>query len=100
MILYNITVILEETIETEWREWVTNAFIPNALSSNLLVSHRLLKVIDSPNEGVTYCMQFIADHLESYNQFMNNHAAALLSTHTQQFQNRAVFFSTVMEFIN
>jgi hypothetical protein len=100
MILYNITVIIEEAIEAEWLTWINEEFIPNALSSNLLVSNRLLKVIDSPNEGVTYCLQFISDSLENYQEFTNTYANNLLSTHTRQFENRSVFFSTAMEFIN
>ena len=100
MILYNITVILDEAIEADWLAWTNQVFIPDALSSNLLVSNRLLKVLDSPNEGVTYCLQFISDNLENYNTFIETYASNLLNTHTLQFKNQAVFFSTVMEFIN
>ena len=100
MILYNITVIVEEGIESDWLNWINDTFVPQALSSNLLVSQRLLKVLDSPNEGVTYCLQFIADKLEDYNRFRDNHAADLLNSHNLKFTNKAVFFSTVMEFIN
>ncbi len=100
MILYNITVIIEPTIETEWLNWVNQTFIPSALSGNLLVSNRLLKVLDSPNEGVTYCLQFIADSVENYTKFVTLHAPALLQTHTLQFNNKALFFTSVMEFIS
>ena len=100
MILYNITVILDEGIEPEWLTWINQDFIPQALSSNLLVSNRILKVLDSPNEGVTYCLQFIADNLQNYNEFKDNHAASLLDSHTVKFKNQSVFFSTIMEFIN
>lgn len=100
MILYNITVILDEEIETEWLKWINQTFIPEALSSNLLVSNRVLKVLDSPNEGVTYCLQFIADDIQNYTQFKDIHAAALLESHTLRFKNQSVFFSTIMEFIS
>lgn len=100
MILYNITVIIEEGIETDWLKWINESFIPDALSSNLLVSSRLLKVLDSPNEGITYCLQFIADNIQNYDEFKNLHAAILLDAHTAEFKNKSVFFSSVMEFIN
>lgn len=100
MILYNITVILEETIEAEWLKWINQFFVPEALSGNLLVSNRILKVLDSPNEGVTYCLQFIADDIAKYNQFKETQSPALLESHTLKFKNQAVSFSTVMEFIN
>lgn len=100
MILYNITVIIDEGVEKDWLQWVRQVFIPKALSTNLLVSNRILKVLDSPNEGVTYCLQFIADNINSYNEFRDSQAPALLESHTQQFQNNAVYFSTIMEFIS
>ena len=100
MILYNITVIIDEDIEADWLKWINQYFVPEALSSNLLVSNRLLKVLDSPNEGRTYCLQFVADTLENYNEFTNIHATALLNTHATEFKNKSVYFSTVMEFIN
>lgn len=100
MILYNITVIIDTEIEEEWLSWTNQFFIPEALSTNLLVSNRLLKVIDSPNEGATYCLQFIADTIENYNTFKDLHASVLLDKHALQFQNKSVFFTTIMEFIN
>jgi len=100
MILYNITVIIEDGIEQEWLRWINQDFIPRALSSNLLVSSRLLKVIDSPNEGITYCLQFIADTLANYDEFIAIYASDLLDSHSQNFKNRSVFFSSAMEFIN
>lgn len=100
MILYNITVIIEQEIEAEWLTWISGIFIPNALSNKLLVSNRLLKVLNSPNEGVTYCLQFIVDNMENYTEFVKRFEPSLLYTHTEQFKNKSVFFSSVMEFIN
>jgi hypothetical protein len=100
MILYNITIIIEEGVENEWLNWVNTNFVPEALSTNLLVSSRLLKVLDSPNEGFTYCLQFIADNIHNYNEFKNLHAVKILDAHTIEFKNKSVFFSSVMEFID
>ena len=100
MILYNITVIIDDAIEKEWLHWINTTFVPQAMSSNLLASNRLLKVLESPNEGITYCLQFVADNLKNYNDFKNLHAAALLDEHSIKFKNQSVFFSTIMEFIN
>jgi len=100
MILYNITIIIEEGIENDWLKWINQNFVPDALSSNLLVSSRLLKVLDSPNEGITYCLQFIADNIQNYNEFKNLHASEILDAHASEFKNKSVFFSSVMEFIN
>jgi hypothetical protein len=100
MILYNITVIIEEEIEAGWLDFINHTFVPDALASNLLISNRILRVIDSPNEGITYCLQFISDNLENYTQFKDSYASQLFDAHALKFKNQAVFFSTIMEFIN
>lgn len=100
MILYNITFIIEQEIEAEWLKWIKNIFVPEALSNNLLVSSRVLKVLNSPNEDATYCLQFIIDDMKKYNTFLASFERGLHDMHTEQFKNRAVLFSSAMEYIN
>lgn len=99
MILYNITVIIDSSIEALWLTWVNQTFLSEATESDLLVSSRLLKVIDSPNEGVTYCLQFVSQNLENHTTFKDKHATALLEAHAVEFKNQSVFFTSIMEFI-
>ncbi len=100
MILFNITIIIEDSIDKQWLNWMNNEFIPSAMESNLVASNRLLKVLDSPNEGITYCLQFVIDNIDSYNQFKASHLPLIMDSHAEQFSNRFVSFSTLMEFIN
>lgn len=99
MILYNITVIIDEGIHDDWLQWIEAYYIPEIMASGMFVSSRLLKVIDSPNEGVTYCIQFISDSLENYNVFKERFSGLLDAEHDRKFEGRSVNFSTLMEFI-
>jgi len=100
MILYNITVIIDSSIEALWLKWINQTFLTQASESDLLISNRLLKVLDSPNEGLTYCLQFVAESLQNYTEFKDKYATALLEAHAVEFKNQSVFFSSTMEFIN
>ena len=100
MILFNITIIIEDSIDKQWLNWMNSEFIPSAMESSLIASNRLLKVLDSPNEGITYCLQFVIDNIDSYNQFKASHLPLIMDNHAAQFSNRFVSFSTLMEFIN
>ena len=100
MVLYNVTIILEESIQKEWLNWMQTTHIENVMNTGCFVSHRVLKVLDSPNEGITYCVQYIADTMEKYNEYQQRFAAKLQSDFPEQFQNRFVTFRTVMEFIS
>jgi hypothetical protein len=52
MILYNVTVILEDEIQADWLHWMKEQHIPEIMDTSCFVSYRMLKVLDSPNEGV------------------------------------------------
>ena len=100
MILYNVTVILEESAEREWLAWMKQEHIPEVMATNCFVSNRMLKVLDSPNEGVTYCMQYIAETPEAYENYKNQFAADLQAAAMSRFENRFVAFRTLMQFVD
>lgn len=99
MILYNITVIMEEDIEQEWLLWMRDTHIPAVMDAGKFASQRLLKVLESPNEGVTYCVQFVADSKQIYDEYRFTFEEQFLSTLQCQYVNKLVSFTTIMEFI-
>lgn len=99
MLLYNVTLILEDSAAAEWLQWMQEVHIPEVMATGMFVSNRMLKVLDSPNEGVTYCTQYIADSLENYNTYQSVYAPALQEKLNEKFKNRFVVYRTLMEFI-
>lgn len=100
MVLYNITIIMDEGVQMSWLNWANQELIPSIMDTNLFVSNRTLKVLDSPNEGITYCIQFIADDIHKYNEYQDRFADRLTSAQPAEFENRCFSFTTVMEFID
>ena len=74
--------------------------IEDVMETGCFVSNRILRVLDSPNEGITYCIQYIADTMEKYNEYQEKFAAKFQSDFPKQFSNKFVAFRTVMEFIS
>ncbi|MGM9479195.1 DUF4286 family protein [Pedobacter sp. GSP4] len=99
MFLYNVTLILEDTAAEEWLQWMQEVHIPGVMATGMFVSNRLLKVVDSPNEGVTYCAQYVAETLAQYNQYQEEFAPALQAELNERFKNRFVAYRSLMEFI-
>lgn len=99
MFLYNVTLILEDTAAEEWLQWMQEVHIPEVMATGMFVSNRLLKVVDSPNEGVTYCAQYVAETLAQYNQYQEEFAPALQAELNERFKNRFVAYRSLMEFI-
>ena len=97
MIVYNDTVILEDTVEQEWLTWMKEVHIPAVMATGCFNSYRLLTIIDSPNDGITYCVQFNADTIEQFQEYYRNHLFKFQELHQQQFNERFVLFNTLMQ---
>jgi len=99
MFLYNVTLILEDAAAEEWLQWMQDIHIPEVMATGLFVSNRLLKVVDSPNEGVTYCTQYVVETLDNYNKYQETFAPALQAELNEKFKNRFVAYRSLMEFV-
>jgi hypothetical protein len=97
MIVYNDTIILDEAIHDEWLHYMKTIHIPAVMATGHFSSHRILRVIDSPNEGVTYCIQYNADGIDQFQQYYMNHLHKLQAIHQQMFDEKFVIFNTLME---
>lgn len=99
MLLYNVTSIIEDAAADRWLQWMQDVHIPGVMATGMFVSYRLLKVLDSPNEGVTYCTQYIAEDMASYSAYQEKFAPALQAEAAEHFVNQAVSFRTLMEYV-
>ncbi|HWZ16161.1 MAG TPA: DUF4286 family protein [Mucilaginibacter sp.] len=100
MIIFNDTVIIEEAIHQKWLEWMQEVHIPAVMATGYFNSYKVLNVIDSPNEGVTYCIQYETDNIQKFNQFYTKHLHQLQAAHNLQFENQFVLFNTLMQTVD
>ena len=100
MIILNETIIIDESINTEWLNWMNTIHIPAVMATGYFNSHRILKVLKSPNEGITYCVQYTTNSINNYNLYNANYAALLKNKRFKQFENKFVEFESIMELVN
>jgi len=99
MILYNITAIVDNDIDTEFKEWIHRLFLPGLAEDELFKSQALLKVLDSPNEGVTYCLQMIASGDKEISLFQQNQLPQLHKKSQGIWANKIYLFESKMQYI-
>ncbi|MDQ0637288.1 hypothetical protein QF042_000853 [Pedobacter sp. W3I1] len=99
MFLYNVTLIIDDAAAEEWLQWMQDIHIPQVMATGMFVSNRLLKVVDSPNEGVTYCAQYVAETMDHYNNYQEEFAPALQAELNERYKNRFVAYRSLMEFV-
>ena len=100
MLLYNVTLIIEDAVADKWLQWMQETHIPEVMQTGMFVSSRLLKVVDSPNEGVTYCAQYVSENMENYDRYQDEFAPALQADLNERFANQFVAFRTLMEYVD
>lgn len=99
MLLFNVTVIIEEASATDWLQWMKESHIPQLMDKECFVSYRLLKIVNSPNEGLSYSIQFIAEDKARHQTFLDSHEQLFIAEMYNRYPNKLVTFTTLMEFV-
>jgi len=100
MIVYNETYVIEDSIKTQWLNWMQTVQIPAIMQTGWFDSYKILTVLDSPNEGVTFCVQFLADTHDKYTYFSEKYLQQFHQAHHQLFENKYVLFNSLMQLID
>lgn len=98
MIIYNVTINIEEDIEQEWYDWMTKIHIPQVMDTGFFESYRLYKIISSPidDDGISYCVQYFCNNLEDYETYHNEYAPELQQLHQRKFGGKFTAVRTIL----
>lgn len=100
MLIYNVTINVEESIEKEWLKWMKEVHIPEVLATKKFTKALMSKVlIEEEMGGVTYSVQYTAPdraHLQSYYKEDQERLQAAGS----MFAGRTVAFRTELEMVS
>ena len=100
MIIYNVTVNIEESIHDEWLEWIKN-HIPQVLATGKVIDARLTKVlVEEEMGGATYAIQYKAKSREALESYYQNDAADLKQEGFIKFADKMLAFRTELEIID
>ena len=101
MIMYNVTVMVEEDLATAWLDWMNQTHIPDVMATGFFVSHRVCRLMEpTPEPGtVTYAVQYFCTDRSHLQTYLEEHAPALRQEHHHRFGDRAQAFRTVLEIL-
>ncbi|GAB4405707.1 MAG: DUF4286 family protein [Microscillaceae bacterium] len=101
MILYNVTLFVEEAIHEEFREWLTRTHIPEVLQTGLFVKHHFLKLLSEEENAaqVTYAVQYFLNNIADFVQYTENYAPALQEKTKARFGEKVLAFRTLLEML-
>lgn len=99
MIIYNVTINVEDDIHHEWLEWMRKVHIPEVLSTGLFHGYRLCRLLDVDDQGTTYSVQYSAKGLDDYHKYRAEHAPRLQQDMLRKFGEKTLAFRTLLEVI-
>lgn len=98
MIIYNVTVGVDKSIEQEWVSWMKSVHIPNVMRTGMFVSQRMLKVLTHEDpHSASFAIQYSASSMELLQQYLDVHAPALRKEVQDKFGDKQVAYRTILE---
>ena len=99
MILYNVTISVDSSIEREWLEWMKDVHIPEVMETGLFVENKILKLKEPAAEegSSTFAIQYFLKNEEDYKNYNDNFAGELRQKHKDKFGEKFMAFRTVLE---
>ncbi len=100
MIIYNVTINLDESIHEEWLAWIKE-HIPQVLSTGKFTEAKLTKVlIDDKEEGPTYSVQYRAKSRKDLDNYYEFDAPKFRQEGISLFGDKMLAFRTELEIID
>ena len=98
MIIYNVTVNIDESVHDKWLQWMRNKHIDDVLSTGLFISARMVKVlVEEEMGGTTYSVQYFTDSRAKLEEYDKNHPARLREEGFKLFADKMLAFRTELE---
>lgn len=98
MIVYNVTVKLDEEIREAWLDWIRNGHMQEVLNTGCFDEAHLYELKEPEEESAdTFIVQYVTDRMERYETYTRDYAARLRGDGQKKFEGKFVAFRTVME---
>ena len=100
MIIYNVTVNIDNTVHQEWLSWIKD-HIPQVLATGKFTEAKLTKVlVQEEMGGPTYSIQFKAHNREALDSYYKEDAERLRQDGLKRFADKMLSFRTELEVID
>ncbi len=101
MIIYNVTINIDESVHEDWLQWMKCEHIPDMLSTKKFTGAKICKVlVEEEMGGLTYAVQYRVKDRETLNLYYKEDADRMRSAGLRLFADKFVAFRTELEIIS
>ena len=100
MIIYNVTINIDESIHDDWLNWMQQKHIPDMLATGKFSKALMTRVmVEEEMGGITYSVQYTTDSKETLQRYYAEDAAQLRGD-SKPFEGKFVAFRTELEIVS
>lgn len=100
MILYNITINIDEGIHDEWLKWMKEVHIPDVMATGLFLENKIARILAEEEGGKAYSIQYLAKSMDDYNRYQEEFASKLQAEHTERYAGKFGAFRTLLHVVH
>ena len=99
MIIYNVTINIENDVREEWLQWMKEKHIPDVMATGYFTENKICKVLVEEEQGTTYSIQYTCANMQDLEEYRRDHAPRLQKEVNDKYANKFVAFRTVLEVV-
>jgi len=99
MIIYSVTVAIDESIHQEWLDWMKEDHIPKVMETGYFHEYRMMRVISHQNQDqdISYNIQYECESMAKLHQYQVQKAPELQKEHSDKYEGKFAAFRTLLE---
>jgi len=99
MIIYNVTISVEESITSDWLAWMQHEHIPEVMGCGIFTKAQINRVITHSDSDNTFAIAYTCLTMEELHQYQLKFSVGLQKKHIARYGDKVVAFRTIMEMI-
>ena len=100
MFIYNVTIKVDQSIAEEWLIWLKEEHIPEVIATGCFTHATILRLMEvDETDGPTYAVQYHAESIALYNQYIRKFSDEMRKTGMDKWGNKFIAFRSVMEVV-
>ena len=101
MLIYNVTINIDESAHDEWLTWMKDKHVPDMLATGKFSHAKMAKVlVEEDMGGITYSVQYTTKDRTTLESYYKEDAERLRGDALKLFADKSVAFRTELEIIS
>ena len=101
MLIYNVTINIDDAVHDEWLNWMKNKHIPDMLATKKFTQAKMCRVlVEEELGGTTYSIQYTTPDNATLQAYYKEDAESMREEGMRLFPNKFVAFRTELEIIS